>query len=205
MFFSFRHKMEVDEKSITKELFHEEKVVIDDKHLWLDLDETLLHGDSDEEEVIARPYLKEFLEFCFKHFVTVNIFTAASRSWFDYAFSETVQSLMPANNPKFHNVWSEEMCTVVEDYHIKKMSRVWIRCKRQGMNKHNTLIVDDTPITYNKNYANAIPICSFEDPPNQQQDQELLKLMKFLPDLLSLKSVLDVEKRFWSNEKEKRM
>jgi len=182
-----------------------------EKHLWLDLDETLVHGEEHGDSVIPRPHLETLLRFTFENFATVNIWTAASRSWFEQVFAEELSPALPPSHREFHHVWCGDRCVNTVDYdavdnrefyqpyyQVKPLVKVWRRYK--FMNCHNTLIVDNTPTTYERNYGNAIPIDDFE---GDAKDAELLKLTYYLPTLLPLPSVRYTEKRFWSGEVDK--
>jgi hypothetical protein len=128
-------------------------------HLILDLDGTLIDGD--EVNVFPRPYLQEFLDFCFSRYASVSIWTAASREWLDKALRGCL-----AGRP-FLFTWTGERCTVKyqsRSYHEveilirKKLAKVW-RAFPQ-MTKHNTFILDDTPSTYRYNYGNVMTMNS---------------------------------------------
>ena len=41
---------------------------------------------------------------------------------------------------------------------IKRLTKVWFKFKHLGITKENTIIIDDTPLTYCQNYGNAIPV-----------------------------------------------
>ena len=83
---------------------------------------------------------------------------------------------------------------------IKRLSKVWRSSKYHNIKKHNTLIVDDNPDTYQFNYGNAIPIPTFE---GNIDDVLLNKLSSYLNDLIeSFSNMGDptfrhVEKRNW--------
>lgn len=151
------------------------KRVTELRHIVLDLDGTLIG----EDYICARPHLAEFLAFCFEHFETVNIWTAASQSWYDQCFRKLLRKHMPAGKDTFHSVWFGEKCKRRYDtdlgYHItyKPLSRYW-RAKSRRMTKFNTVIVDNTPETYMANYGNAVPIETYL---GASRDSELLRVM----------------------------
>lgn len=174
-------------------------------HIWLDMDETLLVDNA------ARPYLKEFLAFCFTHFKSVNIWTAASLEWYSHAFTETLKSALPISYTEFNHVWCGNRCVQITNYkaiadgdwypprlNIKPLRKVWKRF-HQDMNRRNTLIVDNTRATYQRNYGNAIPIIDYHESA-ARTDTELLKLIAFLHSLLQVEDVRFIEKRFWSTQ-----
>jgi hypothetical protein len=61
------------------------------EHIVLDLDGTLIG----EDHICARPYLTEFLCFCFEHFESVNIWTAASQEWWIECFNKYIRKCLP--------------------------------------------------------------------------------------------------------------
>lgn len=174
------------------------------KHIWLDMDETLLYGDPDTFMATGRPYLLEFLAYIFQNFETVNIWTAAGQWWYNRAYAQVLKNTLPEGR-QFENVWCGR-CTSVIDYNdeyghefrdpyykVKQLKKVWRRFR--NMNCHNTLILDNTRRTYERNYGNAIPITDYV---GGKEDDELKKLVEYLPKLLPLQSVRYMEKRFWS-------
>jgi hydroxymethylpyrimidine pyrophosphatase-like HAD family hydrolase len=50
-------------------------------HIVLDIDGTLI---SEDNYKVVRPYLYEFLKYCFGNFKTVNIFTAMGKGNYHY-------------------------------------------------------------------------------------------------------------------------
>lgn len=177
--------------------------------LILDLDETLIHSDIDILEcrkvatfrdyasynVYARPHLERFLDFAFSNF-EVGFWTAGSESYANIVISSILKL---DQKPKF--VYSRKRCTLKihssgycskpEYYYVKNLKKV--NCER-----HSTLIVDDIPDTFKKNYGNGIQIKSFEGDPN---DEELFHLEKYLRKLLNTYEPWHfIEKRNWRAE-----
>lgn len=188
----------------------------DKKLLVLDLDGTLIFAEYAAEIpnvdqmrkcdfeiyqktilVWKRPNLDDFLEWCFSNFC-VAIWSAAGK---EYVSDILENILKPHMKPLF--VWSNERCTkkYLEwsyygsseqwVYH-KRLSKIWRTSWKAIFNRHNTLILDDTPATYSKNYGNAIPIPSYEA---EDVDSELIEVIKILDFLKPLSTVLHTEKR----------
>lgn len=152
-------------------------------HIILDIDGTLVGSDK-EFNIYPRPHIKEFLNYCFKEFDSVSIWTAASKDWAD----RVLNTVAPKRTFRF--VWSEDRCTYRSDRNkiyqgdffafpivIKPLKKVWR--KYDDMTRDNTIIVDDTPNTYKDNYGNAIPITTYKHE-DDKNDDELLKLIQFL-------------------------
>ena len=159
------------------------------KHVILDMDETLLTGDG-FRKIHARPGLPLFLHFCFTNFDTVSIWTAASRDWLNLALHLILNPCLP-KGCSFYLKWSGERCVRVPDYHaiengeyyvrtrnIKSLKKVWSRGSNRNLplsaleeqnerqptarlTRENTIIIDDTPSTFERNKGNAIQIPEF--------------------------------------------
>lgn len=172
------------------------------KNIILDMDHTLFDTDS----MKPRPFLKDFLRFCFVNFETVAIWTAANRSWFDNVYKKVLSDALPLGED-FHFVWTGEKCSrcaIVMDgcydkfdaVNTKPLKKIW---KKYGpvINKHNTLIVDDNPFTYVGNYGNAIPISPYH---GSDDDRAFIHLIVFLATLLPHESVLNIDKKHWEKQ-----
>lgn len=170
-----------------------------DKILILDIDGTLI-GDNDGN-IYPRPHLKTFLDFCFKKFKHVSIWTAADKSWADKVMA-AIKKHMPENQ-EFYFIWAGDKCTYslvknAEDGEfyskytkIKTLKKVWRKYKH--INKYNTLIIDDTPETYCKNYGNAIPIKTYIYDRDDNFDEEFIKLIKILENIMNYENVRHIK------------
>jgi hypothetical protein len=166
-------------------------------HLILDMDGTLVNMSAQ-----ARPYLKEFLCFCFANFASVNIWTAASKEWYCTVHDKVFQNILEDN--KFGFVWTSDRITrktvaSIEEFYpqrmsVKRLKKVWRQSKT--INKYNTLIIDDTHTTYQENYGNAIPIPTFE---KDMMDTYLIRLIEWLP-VFNKHPIRSMEKRSWDDK-----
>jgi NLI interacting factor-like phosphatase len=173
-----------------------------DKHLILDLDGTLIDGS--EDEIYSRPHLQEFLDWCFAHFASVSVWTAASLARLKKGLR------WPFNWAKFLFTWCGIKCvtkwrTFGAYYssgpvmiNIKPLRKAWK--KYPNLNKKNTLILDDTAYTYSRNYGNAVPISRFDK--EDSDDDEPLKLIEWFPRIMEAENVRFIEKRNWSEDTE---
>ena len=136
----------------------------------LDIDGTLINENNDPNNwsVVSRPYLEEFLYYCFTSFETVSIWTAATKEWFNYVDETILKPIRRKYNlPNFFLVWTSERCSYKKDiftstrFSIKRLRKLWKK-KKWGLTKYNTLILDNTPRTYIENYGNAVPIPTFD-------------------------------------------
>jgi hypothetical protein len=143
-----------------------------------------------------------FLDFCFDHFDSVSIWTAAPREWLERVRARFL------SDRHFRFIWTRERCILRGRYQgsywnsydctpecIKPLKRVWRHYL--DMNRHNTIIVDDTPETYRQNYGNAVPIPTFNWP--DSDDDWLLCLTRWLP-RLNEGNLRSMEKRYWMDE-----
>jgi hydroxymethylpyrimidine pyrophosphatase-like HAD family hydrolase len=175
------------------------------KLIILDIDGTLISSNSSEHNIIIRPHLKEFLGYLFENIEHVAIWTAAGKIWCDIVY-EYIKNFIP-NKKNFLFKWSEERCTRVihnDDIYngnfyaqqiiFKKLAKVFRKYKNININKYNTIIIDDNPLTYKSNYGNAIPIYEFQ---NNSNDDYLLKLCTYLNYLNLQENQRTIEKRNW--------
>ena len=150
----------------------------------LDLDGTLIAENDDihvTEAIILRPHLKYFLDFCFENFKNVHIWTAASPNW-----AYKVLKALPRQD--FHKLrtgcsrgktyYPSNYCYYSGDHEnssipYKKLTKYY--------NKHRTIIVDNTPSSFRKNYGNAVYIPTFDG--FDQSDEKLLDIKDELIDL----------------------
>lgn len=174
------------------------------KLLILDIDETLVHAteaplsrdcdfETDLYYVYKRPYLDEFLSFCFAQF-TVAIWTTAGKEFAEQVVETVVKK---HGEPVF--LWSYERCTKRLDPHtyetllIKNLDKV----KKRGYRLESVIMVDDTPQKLSKHYGNLVRVGEYT---GQDGDKELLKLIKYLEHLKPIENIRKVEKRGWQSK-----
>lgn len=193
-------------------------------NIVLDMDQTLIDGVCSTKRVIERPHLELFLEWCFKTFDGIGIWTAANQAWFDYVnekvFEPMLQRISEKNGAtlryQFDFVFAQDKCTNVWRYsewhghsvlttekRLRKLHRSKERFKQYTV--LNTLMIDDTKTTFGCNYGNGIHIPPFEADeytPNWRDDNALLKLRIYLrnvviPHYKKYNTVRNLEKRYW--------
>ena len=171
-------------------------------HLILDIDGTLI---TDDEPIIFRPGLAKFLNFCFEHFETVSIWSAAGE---DHVQSISAQVLPEGRKWLFvrHGKYCHARYSTGSGDEIftpmiteKRLGNIWKskQYREKGLKRENTIIIDNTPSVCTKNYGNAIYVRTFEGDPD---DQELDRLMTYLQDFIKCENVRTVEKRNWRRE-----
>jgi Dullard-like phosphatase family protein len=175
-----------------------------EKLLILDIDETLLYAVESQLEyehdfvaeqyfVYLRPYLQEFIDFCFEHF-QVAVWTS-SNEWYAQFI---IEKLFNEKNLEF--VWSRERC--VRKFNSEEYSFTYIKdlkkVKKKGYSLDKTIMVDDSPEKLIRNYGNLVRITPFF---GDQRDEEFLDLMTYLEHLKTHENIRKVEKRGWKNKR----
>lgn len=173
------------------------------KLLVLDIDETLIYATenpvNDEWDfqvaqyyVYKRPYLDLFLDYCESNF-EVGLWTTAGGGFARFVVGEIFRKGYPLKL-----VWSIERCTKVFNpelhnfSYIKKLKKL----KRKGYKLEEVIMIDDTPSKLRKNYGNLIVIDEYCA---QNDDKELLRIIKYLYDLKNEPNIRIIEKRGWKN------
>ena len=141
-----------------------EKTSTSSRCIVLDLDGTLADGIPLEmpEKLwnlpipVARPGLREFLEFVFEEFECVIIWTAANQKWYDTVYNNVLRPNLPPGKD-FHFIKTRD--TTKPYVALKPLSEIYAQFPQY--NSSNTLVVDDNPETFKDNVENAIHIPSF--------------------------------------------
>jgi TFIIF-interacting CTD phosphatase-like protein len=178
------------------------------KNIILDIDETLIHCVFDNSNknksrydnifvisgikynIIHRPYLKEFINFIFKYFDTVNIWTAATHDYAkkiicnilhkDLTNKKYIDKLKFFNTRKHVNLdGSKELNKIFSSKYAKQLN----------ITDKNTVMIDDKHCVFKHNKGNGIIIAPFMGSPN---DTELLNLINFLKIMLEEKIVTNI-------------
>lgn len=177
-----------------------------DKLLVLDLDETLIHASIETPagdnlvpvafevgpyDVRLRPFVGEFVEFCFATFADVGVWTSATRAYAD----EVVPGLFGARAAELAFCFSRERCTrrfdalIFDDYYVKNLAKLKRRWPLEQV-----IMVDNTPRKLERQYGNLVRVRDFE---GAADDDELRALQCYLGDLAVVPNVRRVEKRGW--------
>ena len=143
-------------------------------------DVTTEPGDGEELKLygIYRPYLKEFLEFCFDYFDNIIIWSAGKKK-----YVEKMCELMFVDSKKQPLViYNWNNTTIDGDRVTKPLKKLYNDPRTKGqMNETNTYVIDDRDDTYFLNKKNGILIPEFEAALSlnglKLQDENLLKLM----------------------------
>ena len=146
-------------------------------HIILDLDDTLI--GYVRGNLCARPHLGTFLKFCFAHFDSVSIWTAASREWWCMNYGNHIAQHM--GNNLFARVYTDIQCEITRTrrgngldpaFVTKPLSKLWDD-PDNDLNEKNTIIIDDKAPTAMYNMQNLLHIREF----SQDDDTELLLII----------------------------
>ena len=148
-------------------------------NLVLDLDGTLI-ADNSGKNIIPRPYVDEFLDFAFKKFKNVGVWTAASPGWAE----EVIDKLFsPVQKRKLSFIWTDDMCdSDIRGYVIKPLKKIWTSpaLKKKGFKKENTIILEDTHRNCKKNLGNNIIVKPYRLNYKMANDDSLRRLSLLL-------------------------
>jgi len=164
--------------------------------LILDLDETLVHstvyrpalhrrfrgitisshGQVHTFYVFKRPYVEHFLEQVQKYY-DLYIFTASIQSYAD----PVIDTIFPKKY--FVGRIYREACVLTQGNYVKDLTLLG------GTDLSNTILVDNSPVSYSRNEDNAVPISNFM---GSSFDNALLNLVPFLEALAFVKDVRSI-------------
>lgn len=152
------------------------------KTLILDLDETLVHCDSTNPEVIllialpagasgtagisVRPFVRELLE-TMAEIYEIVVFTASQRHYAD----SVIDYLDPEGRLIHHRLYRESCLSCPNGLYIKDLRIL------AGRKLQDIVIVDNTVYSFCLQLDNGIPILSWQD---DMQDRELVRLAEYL-------------------------
>ncbi|BAY86222.1 hypothetical protein NIES267_57280 [Calothrix parasitica NIES-267] len=174
------------------------------KLLILDIDETLIYSSEkqldripdfklDEYFVYIRPGLKEFILSCSKLF-SLAIWTASSS---EYA-REAIKNIFP-DNLKLEFVFTGERCLLKRnlDLDVIEVFKPLKKVKRKGYSLNHILIVDNIAETFKYNYGNGILVKEYL---GEENDRELVLLLKYLEIIGKEENVRVIDKRHWKEK-----
>jgi TFIIF-interacting CTD phosphatase-like protein len=155
----------------------------------LDIDGTLIgeHG--------SRPFMNELLDYCFKYFNTVSLWSASNKPYIEIVYKKYF------SGRKFYLIFDVSRCVkrIKDDKYImikplKKLAKGFYK-----MNLDDTIIIDDNKISFCRNYGNAIYVPTYKD--DDEKDEILKKLIIYLDEIRQYHSehgtIRTMNKRNW--------
>ena len=176
------------------------------KHIILDLDETIINisdkpskNDHFNFKIGAhmyygqkRPGLDDFLTGIFALFESVNIWTAATH---DYADNVIRCIMTPTQRAQLKFMFSREKLQVAKNGSYSKPLRKLFITKEAialGMNRTNTIMIDDREEMFKNNKGNGIVIPPWTRGSN---DQYLYDLLVILQDICAMNACVSSAKK----------
>lgn len=157
-------------------------------------------GEVTELSGIYRPYLKEFLDFCFNYFDNVVIWSAGKKKYVE----KMCELMFPLKNQPIL-IFNYDDCESDEnDFITKPLEKIYRHKNCKGkLSTKNTFVLDDREDTFSLNKRNGVLVPEFEsdmslEDIHHHKDNNLLKLMAWLS-TKEVKESTDVKKINKSN------
>lgn len=193
---SLKAQLSIENQEIVSRFDRSKKV------LFLDLDETLIHSDFENEyqfydaeilipvddqtkcklNILIRPYVQEFLQFAQSKF-NVVLFTAGVK---DYA--DSIINFLDPSKEIFKLRLYRDSCFEFKNFFIKDLRIL------EGFESKNLILVDNCIFSLASNLSNGIVISSYY---RDSEDKELLNLMDYLDKLSVSDDVRDANESYY--------
>ena len=132
---------------------------------------------------IYRPYLREFLDFCFEYFDNIIIWSAGKKKYVE----KMCEIMFPFKEQQPMLIYTYDDCIVGEEDYLKKpLKKLYNDPRAKGkLNEKNTFVLDDRDDTFSLNSKNGIMIPEFESDMSVEditdhEDSAFLHLMAWL-------------------------
>ena len=171
------------------------------KLLVLDLDETLIYATEQPMSrevdftvgqyfVYKRPFLNEFLAYCFENF-DVGVWTTSTAS-----YASAVIDNITERTQNLQFVWARDRCTWAFDEQIMErvLTKKLDKLRKRGFGPESIIVIDDTAVAWRSSYGNLVNVTRFE---GDESDDELGHLPEYLELLKDHENIRSVEKRNW--------
>lgn len=166
---------------------------------YFSLDSVNHPGENSKLEMwgITRPYLKEFLLFCFSYFKIVAVWSAGQRS-----YVEAIVNYLFKDLPMPHIIFTADNTIFQNGHTYKPLSTIMSSnpVLSRLMTPMTTLAIDDNSTTYTYNKDNAVLIPAYSPSPNlnslSSDDPSLLQLKYWLlqPEVIAAKDIRSINK-----------
>lgn len=130
---------------------------------------------------IYRPYLKEFIDFCFEYFDNVIVWSAGKKKYVE----KMCELIFTDRNKQPLLIYNYDDCVIYDDYIRKPLKKLYDDPRTKGMmNENNTYVLDDRDDTFALNKGNGVMIPEYEATLDirglNKDDDNLLKFMAWL-------------------------
>lgn len=130
---------------------------------------------------IYRPYLKEFIDFCFEYFDNVIVWSAGKKKYVE----KMCELIFTDRNKQPLLIYNYDDCEIYDDYIRKPLSKLYKDPRTKGkINEKNTYVLDDRDDTFALNKCNGVMIPEYESTLDvkglNKNDDNLLKFMAWL-------------------------
>lgn len=151
-------------------------------------------GDDMKLYGIYRPYLKEFIEFCFDYFDNVVVWSAGKKKYVE----KMCELIFTDRNKQPLIIYNYDDCVIYDDFIRKPLTKLYNDPRLKGkLNETNTYVLDDRDDTFSLNKENGVMIPEYEANLNvrglNKNDDQLLKFMAWLS-MSEIMSLDDVRK-----------
>jgi len=143
-------------------------------------DVTSMPGEGEEMKLygVYRPYLREFLDFCFEYFDNVIIWSAGKKKYVEKMCE--IMFVDKKRQPMVIYSWDDTK--IYNDCIRKPLVNLYDDKRTKGLlSEKNTFVIDDRDDTFGLNKSNGILIPEYEVDMSleglQTKDENLLKLM----------------------------
>lgn len=144
-------------------------------------------GEITKMQGMNRPHLEEFIDFCFKYFNKVIIWSAGTKR-----YVKEMCKVIFKGHQQPHHILTRDDCVIEESLEngeivygsiLKSLDKIFQNPRFKGIvTSKNTFVVDDREDTFSMNPENGILIPNFDcdiniKEVNNMEDNNLLKLM----------------------------
>ena len=186
----------------------------DKKLIVLDIDNTLIYGchheiagldygvysiDKDVYRIYKRPYVDQFLDYCFKTF-KVGIWSSACMEHI-----ENVIDHLKIDKSKLEFIYDAKKCTQrrTEHYNNYLIVKKFHKLKKKGYDLSQIIGIDDNRWAYELNRGNLVRVSCWEGTNDRSDrewllnDQELLLLIDYLETIKDVPDIRNIWKEHW--------
>lgn len=167
-------------------------------------DHRVQHG-NEIQYMFSRPYLKQFMEFCLNHFDYIGFYTMADGMWLRKFLDNLIGPEMQKHSLFLYDYTDSEPYKGDREDRIKSLRKIWSRFGHLGIDKSNTLFIEDTFENLREDPKNCIVVPEYDVFKNAK-DITLPLLASYIMTLDPSKPLPDqVKSKGWFNIQVKRL